>query len=489
MATFAVTYLFILTAGFSRHSMPLSWPGYSQFYSKLADGFLHHQLSLLDQPNPKMLALADPYEPGQNHLYRYHDAVLYNGKYYVYWGPAPALLAAAICKVFRVRKPTFGDQYLVFAFLMGTMALAGLLIHRIRATFFGRVSPRTEVVALLSLALGPPVLFTLARSAVYEAAIVAGQFFLLAAVHLIWTALRGGKAQWVVMLAAGFCLTLSFASRLSLAPTCAAVALLACWQVRRRLFSAGVMVAPMICGVALLGWYNQARFGSVAEFGLHYQLAGHNQHSPTGEKLSSLYYVPVNLYRYLLAAPQRAPAFPFIAARNVKPWVSKYFRLPRKFVYDPVLGLVWGQPFLIFSAAGLAWPLVRRFRRVAREGAGRDVGEQDVPDRRFFNWLMLTLIPVAFFGIVPAVTLQGSSMRYFLDALPGCTLLAAIGLWVVLSRVASPRAAVWIERAAMFVVAGEILLAIPLGLVGYYGHFAKFNAPLNDYLAGLFRHL
>src|SRR5207248_6297600 len=39
-----------------------------------------------------LLALADPYDPAQNAPYRLHDASLYHGRYYLYFGPTPVAL-------------------------------------------------------------------------------------------------------------------------------------------------------------------------------------------------------------------------------------------------------------------------------------------------------------------------------------------------------------------------------------------------------------
>src|ERR1700722_18001157 len=84
----AAVQLWVLTAGF------IGWPGYTNYYAQLTDSFLHGQLSLRTLPPPKLLALPDPYDPVANGPYRLHDAILFDGKYYLYWGPAPALIAA-----------------------------------------------------------------------------------------------------------------------------------------------------------------------------------------------------------------------------------------------------------------------------------------------------------------------------------------------------------------------------------------------------------
>ena len=70
-----------------------NWHGQTpEYFPLLTDAFLAGQTSLLVQPSAEMLALPDPYDPYANARYRLHDASLYHGKYYLYFGPTPALV-------------------------------------------------------------------------------------------------------------------------------------------------------------------------------------------------------------------------------------------------------------------------------------------------------------------------------------------------------------------------------------------------------------
>src|SRR5262249_45010424 len=80
----------------------VSWPPIPQYkdvYAPLGEAFLHGQTSLLERPAPELLALPNPYDCEANRPYRLHDRSLYQGRYYLYWGPVPALLAAAVSLV------------------------------------------------------------------------------------------------------------------------------------------------------------------------------------------------------------------------------------------------------------------------------------------------------------------------------------------------------------------------------------------------------
>src|SRR5271154_589310 len=138
--------------------------------------------------------------------YRLYDAALFNGKYYLYWGPAPALLTAAACLATHNSHPTFGDDYLVFFFKVGIVAMAAILVLQIRRRFFPESNLLSAAIPLFSLALGVPMLAALESELVCMAEITGGQFFLLAGLA---SALCGfsSSRRWLWMLTTGICWT------------------------------------------------------------------------------------------------------------------------------------------------------------------------------------------------------------------------------------------------------------------------------------------
>ena len=61
----------------------------------LATAFEHGSFSLEAKPNPALLALPDPYDPSARAGINYpKDFSLYKGRYYLYFGPVPALILA-----------------------------------------------------------------------------------------------------------------------------------------------------------------------------------------------------------------------------------------------------------------------------------------------------------------------------------------------------------------------------------------------------------
>ena len=80
-----IVYVWIISSG--------SWTSSSTIdYAQLATAFQHGRLSLDSKPRPELLALPNPYNPSERHNIRYpKDFSLYHGKFYLYFGPVPAL--------------------------------------------------------------------------------------------------------------------------------------------------------------------------------------------------------------------------------------------------------------------------------------------------------------------------------------------------------------------------------------------------------------
>ena len=75
-------------------------------YVDQGEAFLHGQLSLLQPPDPRLVALPNPYDSKQRKSIPFiWDSSLYKGKFYLYWGPAPALILALTEWIFRSRPP------------------------------------------------------------------------------------------------------------------------------------------------------------------------------------------------------------------------------------------------------------------------------------------------------------------------------------------------------------------------------------------------
>jgi hypothetical protein len=472
----SVVQLWIVTAGW------VGWPGYSDDYSRLATGFLHGELSFLVRPRPELLALADPYDPKTNVLYRWHDAVLYKGRYYLYWGPVPALLIAAVSGAAGDRTPVMGDQYLVLCFVLGTTLLAAVLISQIKTRFFPRQPVWSAAIPILSLGLGTPALYMLARSAVYEAAISGGQFFLMAGLVAAWFALRGPRTRLSLLTLAGACWIFSAGTRVSLPPAIAAVTALTAWFLWRRdkrLAPLCALITPLVLGAAGLAWYNYARFGSLTEFGWHYQLQALDQRKMPASQFVSLHFLLPNFLFYFFNTPHWMNSFPYLLAVSDQSWMSKALGLYRRYRVEEVVGLAWSQPFLIFAPLTLV--TMRSSRAAAPEPA-------DDPERALRIWLISSLLIAAALAFAPIMVFGAvTTMRYLMDAVPCATVLAAFGYWQATERLARrPRLLREMRTAVRLIVAAQCVAGILFAFYGMNGQFINNNYPLFNALHKFF---
>jgi hypothetical protein len=443
-----LVYVWIASAGTLR-----SWYCYTAYYDLLADAFLHGRTALPLGPDARLLALPDPYDPEQNRPYRLHDALLYRGRYYLYWGPAPALLIAPLKALGRMQV---GDQYLVFAAAVGMLVTAGSLLAAVRRRLFPALPTWVLVPGMLALGLGHPVPLLLARGAIYEAAIAAAQFFLLAGQFWAFTALSANRCVRWRLAAAGVCWSLAICSRVSLAPAVGMLAFLCAWRLYRLRGGAGklgmevalplgLLAAPVLAGAMALAAYNYARFGSWHEFGMRYQLAGYNVHAVTATGVGSFagrFAVPA-LYAYWLHPFSVTGRFPFVALSQ-----AVFHRAPVP--GEAVAGALWALPYLwlcLIPIAGLAMRLA---------GTGGDAS------RGLREWFSLCLLMAGTCGLAPVLFIDGCQNRYLADGLPALLILATLGAWMGLAALAARPDG---RRAFLGVAGGSALATAVIGVL------------------------
>jgi len=441
----AIGQVWIITAGLK------TWPHYSSNIARLTQAFLHGQTSLTIKPPRDLMALPNPYDPAKNFVKIYYDALLYHGKYYFYWGPAPSLIAAAFDLPLGVRDPDFGDEYLAFGFLLGTTCLATLLLFQIKARWFPAAGYFPIVAAIVSLGLGGPMFFALARPAMYEAMIAAGQFFLLAGFCAVFRGIEKKRSIWLC--AAGICWAICIGSRVSLLPGIAAAIVVISRQTGtpKAIFP---LALPPIVAVALLGWYNIDRFGNPFEFGLRWQLASHDQHLAAPGTFFSASHVLGNVFRYLWAEPNFERGFPFLRAGEQAAWPTSQIQISPTLYYDPLIGVLWCQPFLLLALASMR--------------------------KDNSKWLLRALAAASVFAFMPDLLFQWSAMRYLLDAVPCISILAAVGCWNCPES--TGRCGAIVKRIVPVLLTFQVVLALLLGIAGMDGNFKRNNPPLYNAL-------
>src|SRR5258708_955081 len=298
-----------------------SWPTPASYYyyDQLATAFQHGQLSLEKKPDPALLALPNPYDPDARAGLDYPtDVSLYHGKYYLYFGPGPALLLMIVKCLF---SGGITDQVPVFAFVCGAGIFQSLLIIKIRGRFFRDVPIWMTAPAILFSGLVAPWTWILTQARVYEAASAGGQFFFLGGFYFAITAVNHESVSVRRLLVAGAAWALALGSRITqILPVGFAIGMIVYLVFRtyhqKKAFSNLIypltaLGLPLAMGLAALGWYNWARFNSIFETGFSYQLAGPYIQKYKNILFSPAYILP-DLYNYMLMPPAFKLSFPFL---------------------------------------------------------------------------------------------------------------------------------------------------------------------------------
>ena len=167
------------------------------------------------------------------------------------------------------------------------------------------------------------------------------------------------------------------------------------------------VVIPLLILMVGLGWYNYARFGSVSEFGVQYQLAQVNYHEFT--KVFSTDYLYENFQNYFLKPFRTQPKFPFLRAIET---VSSNERIS---------GLLYTTPFFLITLIPLGRLLYSRTTLQKIHAAARN----GIPAE---SWLVLGLAGSSLILLSIILLYYYPAVRFTQEFLPTMMLLATMSL-------------------------------------------------------------
>ena len=451
-----ILLLFLLVGGYYRWAARVATGRFEfgfdldGFYDLLGQGFAHGHLYLPVEPSPQLLALANPYDPAVDNSIRRQDMVLYRGKYYLYFGAAPAVLLFAPWRM--ATGHDLPENFAAFLLCFGGFLFAmGALL---RVFDLAGVRPRLWLLAflILGLAFCQSVPFLLNRVAAYEIAIAGGYFCISAAVFFLSRGLPLRENSWRWMAAAG----LAFGAAVGCRPhliLAGAVALAALALHNRGRALAAFAAAWMLVG-ALIATYNFERFGNPVEFGFRYQLAGPGQNRID---LATRNWLP-GIYYTALDQPEFGPVFPWMRMVFRFPFNSaERHPLPPVYFVEPSVGALWLAPFVI---AALWAPSRRRLLRGAKEARAAEV--------RTLLWVCAISAGAILFFLIST---HLSSQRYEVDFLPLAAFAALTGLGL---RAASARR-LWAGAALAVLIAYSALANLALGIAGPYDDILRYR--------------
>ena len=253
------------------------------YFTYLADAFLHRQLHLRLIPTHTL------------------DLSQYQGLFYLYWPPLPAVLLMPFVAVWGV---SFSDT--LFSVCVGglNVSLVAVLLRRASRRGVLELSKARRGLMVLFFALGT-VHVTLAP---YGGVWFVGQlvgFNCVALAYIATLSLRGvGAFAGVGLTMAGAFLTRNHLILTGLWPVLYLVAQHRGVGERRLLAYLAAGAAPVVAAIVLFGLYNWLRFGSVFDNGLAYhQMSSFFRADYERYGAFSLHYLPTNLFYQYIAYP------------------------------------------------------------------------------------------------------------------------------------------------------------------------------------------
>lgn len=105
-----------------------------------------------------------------------------SGHFYLYWGPVPGVILAAIK---FITYSLIEDQALVVGFMIGIAGVMAWLIFAMRRRFFPNSSPFLQLLLTVACSLNLYFMWIIGQPGVYEAAILGGQFYPVKAVAMM----------------------------------------------------------------------------------------------------------------------------------------------------------------------------------------------------------------------------------------------------------------------------------------------------------------
>ncbi|MCH5266384.1 MAG: hypothetical protein J1F02_10825 [Lachnospiraceae bacterium] len=380
----------------------------NQITKEIVDSFENGRTDLDIDMNETLLGLENPYDSSQRidiGAYPW-DHLLYNGKYYSYYGIGPVL--ALFLPYHKLTGYYFPSIWAVWLFgVLGIFFLTKLYLS-FMDKFFRNTYASLVLTGLIIIQFSTGIFFNYYYANFYEIAqtsgflcVTAGAYFLISS-----NVIGKGKIKNWRLAISSFCLSMGVLCRPTLAVYCIA-ALLFIWAGFRKKKSIyenekGSRVkyyAPyLLCALlpfALIGsiqiWYNYARFGNPFDFGIQYSLTindfTHAQYHT--------HFVWIGFFNYILAFPKFLENFPFLTAER------PYLFQPQGYYFvatGAALGLLWrAMPILAYGKSLKAYRLSKN------------------PNKKLYTLLIIAVCIACPFAIIFSIWESGYGTRYCVD--------------------------------------------------------------------------
>lgn len=321
-------------------------------HNHLAEAFLAGKLNLFRDPDPRLSLLLDPYEPSQTAPYKWHDASVYKGKHYLYFGPVPTIVLYVPFKL--LTQATMSDTFALLFFTFGIFIWNTLTLIHLKRLYFNNIPKWLFLTAIIVLGLANSGTHTMHRhGGIYHINIASGCFFLSGGLYWIIRSIERNTFNIKHLALGGLFFGLACGSRPHLLLS-GLIILITLFKFRKdsshfnyqeKLYRFFALIIPFIVCLFLIGLYNYLRFNDFTEFGFKYQTGDLNVQRISPLDLDGF---ASNLYMYFFLPPSFNLDFPFF-----RPTFPNMTSIHKKFYVQPVFGILYGVPFLWLPLLGL----------------------------------------------------------------------------------------------------------------------------------------
>lgn len=347
----------------------------NQISQEIVDAFEAGQVHLLAEPSEELLALENPYDWGERSasgVSAKWDHLLFEGKYYSYYGIAPVLIL--FLPYHAITGYYFPSAEAIMLFGAVGMLFLTLLFTELVKRFFPRISTGIALCSLLVLQMSSGIFYCYCSPLFYEIAQSSGFMFTCAGAYFLLRSgvVGGGGISKLSLVLSSLCLSMAVLCRPTLALYCVVALIFIAFgffKNKRMARDGGLsvvkesvkyLVSALVC-FAVIGSvqmiYNYLRFGSFFDFGIQYSLT-------INDFTQSQYHTDlamIGFWNFLFAFPYVKTEFPFIFSNFSDLDVNGYYFIANR----NAIGLIWrALPCFGYFGAVSAWRRLDKKKRL-----------------------------------------------------------------------------------------------------------------------------
>ncbi|MDE6832913.1 MAG: hypothetical protein K2J39_01500 [Ruminococcus sp.] len=325
----------------------------NQISEELVLAFEKHQVSLIEEVPAELLAMSNPYDTGlrgSEGVSSKWDHVMYNGKYYSYYGIAPVILL--FLPYHLITGYFFPTDIAVLIFSIIGLIFLTMTYNAIIKKWFSRIPSGCYITGLLIVNIVCGIWFSIGRPLFYEISISSGFAFVTMGAYFLITSnvISSGKTSLPKITLASLFLAIAVLCR----PTLAVYSICACvyyaigfqksgeviddegnikTDKKRRIKYIVCALLPFVVLGSVQMWYNYVRFDSPFDFGIKYSLTINDF---TNAEYHTIF-VLIGLFAYLFQFPTVKADYPYVDT-----WFT-YFRASGYYFKDSgqTSGIIW----------------------------------------------------------------------------------------------------------------------------------------------------